>query len=145
MWWFWRAAIPLKAPCPTSTWGLLLALAGLDYSKVQEPGGVRPRESRDIIRQVAETCREVRELWKTRQDVDLKSVFGSGPFFERRRQIYYDTDNIYESQQEYIRLCQSCPGWRVVYTSSTWNRTPALRCCCPGSLCKLPWGGPGAV
>src|SRR5690554_81140 len=125
----------IESALPYINVGLLLALAGLDYSKVQEPGGVRPRESRDIIRQVAETCREVRELWKTRQDVDLKSVFGSGPFFERRRQIYYDTDNIYESQQEYIRLCQSCPGWRVVYTSSTWNRTPAAAVLLPWKPC----------
>ncbi|NMB01018.1 MAG: histone deacetylase [Firmicutes bacterium] len=100
--------------------GLLLALAGLDYSKIQEPQG-RPGalQSSSITRQVAEICDEVLGLWQKRNKVTRSDIFGAGSFFERRRQIYYDTDNIYESQQEYIRLCSDCPGWRVIYTTST--------------------------
>lgn len=106
--------------------GLLLALAGLDYSKVQEPRGKRleTQQSEEITRQVAKVCQEVLDLWHTRHKADLQEIFGTGPFFERQRQIFYDTDNIYEQQQEYIRLCSSCPGWRVIFTSSTKTNAP---------------------
>jgi len=125
----------IESALPYINVGLLLALAGLDYSKVREPGGGRRSQSREITRQVAEICRQAKELWDTRGQVDLKEVFGSGPFFERRRQIFYDTDQIMESQQEYIRLCPSCPGWRVIYTSSTRNRTPAAAVLLPWKPC----------
>jgi acetoin utilization deacetylase AcuC-like enzyme len=126
----------IESALPYINVGLLLALAGLDYSQVEEPGGLRrPIQSRAITKQVEETCREVLQLWKTREQADLKSEFGPGPFYERRRQIYYDTDNIYESQQEYIRLCPSCPGWRVVYTTSTRNQEPVAALLLPWQPC----------
>lgn len=130
----------IEGALPYVNLGLLLALAGLDYSRVQEPGGGRPREGRTLLNQVAETCTEVRRLWKTRNEVDLKEIFGTGPFFERRRQIYYDTDHIYENQQEYIRLCSSCPGWRLVFTSSTRNRAPAAAVLLPWQPCESCMG-----
>lgn len=105
--------------------GLLLALAGLDYSKVQEPiGRERAVQSGAITSQVAQICDEVLSLWNRRKKVNLKEIFGEGRFFQRDRQIYYDTDNIYERQQEYIRLCSECPGWRLIFTSSTRLQEP---------------------
>ncbi|HHW72687.1 MAG TPA: histone deacetylase [Firmicutes bacterium] len=126
----------IESALPYINVGLLLALAGLDYSRVREPGGVPVRESRDLIRQVAATCREVRELWRTRHEVDLKCVFGPGPFFERHRQIHYDTDQIFEGQRESIRLCSECPGWRLVITASTRSRTPAAAVLLPWKPCE---------
>lgn len=125
----------IESALPYVNVGLLLALAGLDFSKVQEPQGTPPRETKTILSQVAETCREVLNLWKNRHQVDLKEEFGPGPYFERQRQIYYDTDNIHETQQEYIRLCTGCAGWRVVFTSSTRNRTPAAAVLLPWKPC----------
>lgn len=125
----------IESALPYINVGLLLALAGLDYSKVQEPEGVTRPQGRTVTQEVAEICREVLALWRTRQDADLKEIFGSGPFFERQRQIYYDTDNIYESQREYIRLCPECPGWRLIYTRSTRVREPAAAVLLPWNPC----------
>lgn len=123
----------IESALPYINIGLLLALAGLDYSKVQEPIERKNREQgKSITEQVAKVCDEVMDLWQTRSQADLGEVFGEADFFERRRQIYYDTDNIYESQQEYVRLCSSCAGWRVIYTSSTRNRDPV-------GVVLLPW------
>ena len=127
----------IESALPYINVGLLLALAGLDYSKVQEPQGFRDRDkqSKAITSQVSRVCDEVGNLWETRAEVDLQEIFGSSGFFQRQRQIYYDTDNIYESQQEHIRLCPDCSGWRMIYTSSTKAREPVAivltpwRCC----------------
>jgi len=123
----------IESALPYINVGLLLALAGLDYSKVQEPIERKNREQgKSITEQVAKVCDEVMDLWQTRSQAHLGEVFGEADFFERRRQIYYDTDNIYESQQEFVRLCSSCAGWRVIYTSSTRNRDPV-------GVVLLPW------
>ena len=125
----------IESALPYINVGLLLALAGLDYSKVQEPHGRREPQPRAITDQVARICGEVAELWERRSEEDLGKVFGEAEFFERRRQIYYDTDNIYESQQEYIRLCRACPGWRAVYTQSTRVRQVAAAVLLPWKPC----------
>lgn len=124
----------IESALPYINVGLLLALAGLDYSKVHEPLGLKAREkqSRAITDQVAKICDEVMSLWQTRSTVDLKEIFGDGDYYERRRPIYYDTDDIYESQQEFIRLCSDCPGWRMIYTSSTRVRNPV-------AVVLIPW------
>lgn len=124
----------IEGALPYVNVGILLALAGLDYSKVKEPKGhhVKASESTINYRQVREICTEVMDLWRTRSKVRMAELFGGGPFFERRRQIYYDTDAIYENQQEYTRLCPDCAGWRLVYTSSTRLHTPA-------ALVLMPW------
>ena len=125
----------IESALPYINVGLLLALAGLDYSKVQEPQDYRGRDkqSKAITSQVSRVCDEVGNLWETRSEADLEEIFGSSGFFQRQRQIYYDTDNIYESQQEYIRLCPDCPGWRMIYTSSTKAREPV-------AIVLTPWG-----
>jgi acetoin utilization deacetylase AcuC-like enzyme len=127
----------IESALPYINVGLLLALAGLDYSKVREPNW-RPdtvRQSSALTAEVARICDLVLAQWKTRQEEDLERVFGQGDFFERRRDIYYDTDNIYENQQEYIRLCRDCPGWRVIYTASSHFRDPVAAISVPWKVC----------
>lgn len=128
----------IETALPYINVGLLLALAGLDYAKVQEPPGqrVKEKQTKAMSLEVARLCDEARENWQSRSNVDLEEIFGSGEFFERRRQIYYDTDNIYENQQEYIRLCPRCAGWRVIYTSSTRDRTPYALVLSPWKICS---------
>lgn len=124
----------IESALPYVNLGVLLALAGLDYSKVVEPPTERskPRESATILSQVAEICQTVMKNWRSRREVAQSELFGTADFFKRERQIYYDTDNIYESQQESIRLCPACAGWRVIYTRSTRQETPT-------AVVLLPW------
>lgn len=124
----------IEGALPYINVGLLLALAGLDYSKVQEPipQHARENQSKDMTEQIKRTCDEVVRFWQERKEVDLAEVFGSSDFFQRQRQIYYDTDNIYEAQKEYVRLCTSCAGWRMIYTRSTRVRELV-------AVVLLPW------
>ena len=128
----------IESALPYINVGLLLALAGLDYSKVQEPSGGPDRESqsKSMTEQVARVCAEVIDLWNHRSEMDLEEIFGTTSFFQRKRQIYYDTDNIHESQHEYIRLCSDCPGWRLIYTHSTKTRDLAAAVLLPWQPCQ---------
>ena len=127
----------IESALPYVNLGLLLALAGLDYSKVQEPTWQRQTvsQSASLTAQVAQICAEVLSLWERRSEADLEEIFGRQDFFERRRHIHYDTDNIYEQQQEYIRLCPSCAGWRVIYTVSNVYPTPSAAVLIPWHVC----------
>ena len=95
---------------------ILLALAGLHYTSVREPdwppdSATQPQAVTDAI---ARTVTALQGLWATRREADLEAIFGAGQFFQRRRDIYYDTDNIMERQSEQIRLCNTCSGWRSI-------------------------------
>lgn len=114
----------IEGALPYVNVGILLALAGLDFSGVREPDWTpairQPHEVGDVIRRNVDALMEV---WQDRDHFDPGRLFGEGPFFARDRQIYYDTDEILEKQHEEIRLCPNCPGYRVV--SSTALRQPA--------------------
>ena len=110
----------IEGALPHVNAGLLLALAGLDYSAAREPDW-----SEDKVRQLPQVTEAVKgivgqlqDMWSTRHEVDLEQVFGNGPIFKRHRRIYYDTDNIMEEQVERIRLCSNCSGWRSIYSGA---------------------------
>jgi acetoin utilization deacetylase AcuC-like enzyme len=107
----------IEGALPYVNLGILLALAGMDTSAVREPDW-QPEvaaESREVGYAIARTVETLQDMWSARRDADLEAIFGSGRFFHRRREIYYDTDNIAERQTEQIRLCGgACSGWRSI-------------------------------
>lgn len=107
----------IEGALPYVNLGILLALAGLDTSAVREPDW-QPElatQSREVSDTIARRVAALQEMWSTRRDADLEAIFGSGRFFQRCREIYYDTDNIAERQTERIRLCGgACSGWRSI-------------------------------
>ncbi|NLJ80781.1 MAG: histone deacetylase [Firmicutes bacterium] len=127
----------IEGALPYINVGLLLALAGLDYSKVKEPQR-RPdaaRERAGVSSEVARICDLAAEQWSRRKEAPLGQIFGQGPFYERKRNIYYDTDNIRESQHELVRLCSHCAGWRIIYTTSSRFRRLAAAIVIPWRAC----------
>ncbi|NLJ86491.1 MAG: histone deacetylase [Firmicutes bacterium] len=111
----------IEGALPYVNAGLILALAGLDYSAAREPDWSedKVKQSPRVTEAVKGIVGQLQRMWSTRHDVDLGAVFGTGRVFERRRQIYYDTDGIMEEQLEHIRLCPNCSGWRSIYSGAT--------------------------
>jgi len=106
----------IETALPYVNLSILLALAGEDYSKVVEPQ-YKPHE----LKQSPETTRYITQIinyWqeKLAQDApDKESLFGPNRIYTRRRNIYYDTDQISEEQQEFVEYCPDCPGlYRVI-------------------------------
>ena len=110
----------IEGALPYVNLGILLALAGLDFGAVREPDW-RPdvvAQPREISSAIARTVAALQDMWASRRDADLEAMFGAGQFFRRRRDIYYDTDNIAERQNERIRLCEACSGWRSIQSEA---------------------------
>jgi acetoin utilization deacetylase AcuC-like enzyme len=125
----------IEGALPYVNVGIILALAGRDYTMVREPEARPPEAPGAVLEAVRHTVGVLRETWGRRREVDLERIFGSGPFFERRRRIYYDTDAIVEEQREQIRRCNSCSGYRVIISAADKARHSGRRV---GAV-LLPW------
>lgn len=103
----------LETALPYVNTGIILAMAGLDYSNVVEPE-YRPdmftlsRDKKDRIKVVVD---ELKTIWKNREAIDLTAMRAKNDFYQRQKTIYYDTDGINEYQTEKIRLCPDCSGY----------------------------------
>ena len=108
----------IEGALPYVNVGIILALAGLDYTGVIEPE--LPQELIDnqgrLREEVVSNVGYLQEVWSRRKEKDLDLVFGDKEYVQRKRRIYYDTDNISEHQREEIKRCPSCSGYRRVYS-----------------------------
>ncbi|MGI6406974.1 MAG: histone deacetylase [Syntrophaceticus sp.] len=106
----------IETALPYVNTGIILAMAGLDYSWVREPG-YRPdnfretQEHKDYIKGVVDYLWGV---WNERKELGEQQYPREGKFIESSRHVYYDTDSIREQQQESVRLCDNCPAYQVI-------------------------------
>lgn len=99
--------------------GIILAMAGLDYSRVVEPDIERcPRQSDANTRYIANLVANWRETWAERDTLRREAVAKAGEFWQRRRNIYYDDSGIQEQQSETVRLCPACHGYQTISTQA---------------------------
>ncbi len=101
----------IEGALPYVNAGIILAMAGIDYSHIHEPDydPVRMRQARSITQQIKEIGDKVLSYWQEREAIKEK-LRPAGPFTERNRRIFYDTDGITETQREKIRICSDCGG-----------------------------------
>jgi acetoin utilization deacetylase AcuC-like enzyme len=117
--------------------GIILAMAGIDYSHVKEPdyNPLALRESDDIMRKIEKEGAEIYRLWRNRDAMKAKLVGGAG-YARRRKSIYYDTDGISEQQEETVRICDDCGGLVLIDSmADTGNRIYAV--IVPGQSCPV--------
>ncbi|WP_144685401.1 histone deacetylase family protein [Desulfobotulus alkaliphilus] len=130
----------IEAALPYVNAGIILAMAGLDYSHVLEPD-YNPavlKESKDTLQYIHKVCDRVMDQWNRRGPELSQKVFGKKEFHERSRSIMYDTDGIYEGQKEILRSCTDCAGsfriesksdrgWRIIGVHIPVNACPACK------------------
>ena len=98
----------IEGALPYVNVGIILAMAGLDYSHVREPDydpdpSASPRDHEDIERK----RRTILDLWKPRESLRQAR---HGASSRGATNIYYDTDGISEQQVETVRVCNDCGG-----------------------------------
>ena len=100
--------------------GIILAMAGLDYSGVVEPdfNPGRLKQSVSITDKIKKTTDIINTYWNQRDEMRQKEGT-PGDFQVRHREIFYDTDNIFEQQKEKIRICQDCGGTFQIDSKAT--------------------------
>jgi acetoin utilization deacetylase AcuC-like enzyme len=101
----------IEGALPYVNLGIIMALAGLDFSKVREPdyNPARIRQSKDTSRYIEKVVEQTMEDWRNRTAMEERSR-GKKRLAERERSIFYDTDNILETQKEKLQVCQDCSG-----------------------------------
>ena len=101
----------IEGALPYINLGIILAMAGLDYSNVHEPDydKERLRQSKDITEHIKKISEVVLNKWKSKEELGLNKFKGMETV-ERSRQIYYDTDGIMENQVQHFKRCSKCSG-----------------------------------
>jgi len=101
----------IEGALPYVNVGIILALAGIDYSWVREPD-YQPAEIRqgdDVESLISSTCEDLLDL--RRQNALKREKYLQGDeFVQRSKTIFYDTDSIIEEQKETVRVCRQCAG-----------------------------------
>jgi len=103
--------------------GIILAMAGLDYSHVREPDydAAALKQTPDIDRFVEKSTEAAYQLWKERHALRRKLV-GQNRSMTRRKHIYYDTDGISEGQEETVLICEDCGGMVTIDSEADTGR-----------------------
>ena len=112
----------IQGALPYVNLGIVLAMAGLDYSGVREPG-FDPnvlRQDPKITEYIKKLADQVLDLYLNPPRSALQGE-ESGGFWVRKKDIYYDTDGISETQVESVMLCDKCPGVLKIETRSSVN------------------------
>ena len=109
----------IEGALPYVNLGIVLAMAGVDYSRIKEPN-----YDPESIRQIPEVTEAIEKigdivlsLWHKR-DALREQLLDKPGSQERTRTIFYDTDGIQESQSEQIQLCPDCAGALRIDSSS---------------------------
>jgi hypothetical protein len=101
----------IEGALPYVNLGIILAMAGLDYSGVIEPdyNPDKLRQSAAITNKIKSTCESINKSFQNREEL-RENAGKHGEFQEKVREIFYDTDNLFERQNETIRVCKNCGG-----------------------------------
>ncbi|MCF6463593.1 histone deacetylase family protein [Clostridium sp. Cult1] len=109
----------IEGALPYMNLGIILAMAGIDYSNVHEPDYNREKlkQSRDITEYIKQVCNIVYERWKDKDNLWKKDIKGKD-HIPKQRQIYYDTDGIMENQVQNFKVCNKCSGVNTIDSRS---------------------------
>lgn len=110
----------IEGALPYVNMGIILALAGLDYSHVREPD-FKPeklKEGSQINKEIAHIVEILKKLYFGRHNIDLNKIFGKDKYFKRSRKIFYDTSNLLNTQEQKIYRCDNCNGYSTVISKA---------------------------
>ena len=97
--------------------GIILAMAGLDYSRVIEPD-IATKRGEAHLGYLAKLVEQQSDVWKNRKKLAQEQVAKYGDYFTRQKNIYYDDSGIHEQQTEKVRLCPKCRGFMTIATDA---------------------------
>jgi acetoin utilization deacetylase AcuC-like enzyme len=109
----------IEGALPYVNLGIILAMAGVDYSRIKEPN-YNPdsiRQTPAVTAAIEKVGEVVLSVWHGRENLREELLEKPDPH-KRTRNIFYDTDGIQESQSEQIQICPDCAGALRVDSSS---------------------------
>ena len=125
----------VQSALPYVNTGILLAMAGLDSSRVVEPDYrpgqlVQSERTREYIQRL---CELLLDRFHRRRELRAQAFRGKA-HHEEERQVYYDGEGITEAQKERVRICEACGGAVILESRVGSDRVLSVelpRRCCP--------------
>jgi acetoin utilization deacetylase AcuC-like enzyme len=113
----------IEGALPYVNLGIVLAMAGVDYSRIKEPNydPESIRQTSEVTAAIEKIGDMVLSIWHGRENLREELLNNTDPH-RRTRNIYYDTDGIQESQTEQIQICPDCAGALRVDSSADRGR-----------------------
>ena len=108
----------IEGALPYVNAGIILSMAGLDYSYVKEPSynAKSIRQSEETFKQIKKICKQALTIWEKKESIQDELKKGK-EFTVRQKHINYDTDGIYERQTETLKVCKDCSGTFKIETA----------------------------
>ncbi len=109
----------IEGALPYVNLGIILAMAGLDYSNVHEPDYDREKLKQEpaVSDHIKKTADLVLEIWNNKEAMGAKK-FKDLDVVKRHKQIYYDTDGIMDSQVQHFKKCPECSGLNWIHSQT---------------------------
>lgn len=109
----------IESALPYINLGIILAMAGMDYSKVYEPDydPIKFAQTQEITDHIEELSKYVYQSWLLKDEL-AKEKFKGKKEVRRDRQIYYDTAGIMEHQSQVFIICENCSGYNYIDSSN---------------------------
>jgi acetoin utilization deacetylase AcuC-like enzyme len=112
----------IETALPYINTGIILAMAGLDFSHIREPDyDAASQRQPDTITNYLKQLRDVTFQLRDNLEALKRKVYPDREFHTRAKDIFYDTDHIRERQQETVRSCDDCSG--TIVTDSQCDET----------------------
>ncbi|MDD2586142.1 MAG: histone deacetylase [Syntrophomonadaceae bacterium] len=131
----------VETALPYINMGLIMAMAGIDYSNLSEPDykPERFKESERNLAYIKSIVKKQLDLFRHREEVVAKNRKDAEYFHNYYKQIFYDTDYIHEEQQNRLRMCPDCCGFRIINSSAQHRNGQLYRVLCiaiPVNACQ---------
>lgn len=109
----------IQGALPYVNLGIILAMAGVDYSHVREPdyNAASLRQDPRIMDYIRKLKNVVLDAYK--DPPVYQGLPPRGEYMKRKKNVFYDTDGIRETQMESILRCGECSGLFSLETYST--------------------------
>ena len=94
--------------------GIILSMAGLDYSRVIEPNYVEQHQSADVTRYIDNLILKWKKQWAQRDVIAQDELLGHTDRWVRDYSVYYDESGVQEQRREIVRLYDNKVGWHSI-------------------------------
>lgn len=94
--------------------GIILSMAGLDYSRVIEPNYVEQHQLADVTRYIDDLILKWKDQWSRREDIARDELIGHKDSWVRDYSVYYDESGVQEERRETVRLYPDKIGWHSI-------------------------------
>ena len=94
--------------------GIILSMAGLDYSRVIEPNYVEQHQSANVTKYIDDLIVKWKQQWACRDEMAREALVGHTDRWVHDYSVYYDESGVQEQRRETVRLYEDKIGWHSI-------------------------------